>query len=94
MRLQDAINNADSIVIGAGAGLSTAAGFIYTGERFEQHFSDFIDKYHFRNMTAENPEAIYACINYDEIVCPDEIKEQTIALTGDAGDIIYDFVHN
>ena len=49
-RLKDAIDKAESIVIGAGAGLSTAAGFIYTGERFEQHFSDFIDKYHFTDM--------------------------------------------
>lgn len=270
LRLKEAISNADAVVIGAGAGLSTAAGFIYTGARFEQYFSDFIDKYHFTDMysggfypfpskeefwaywsryifvnrymdppkpvyenllrlvdgkdyfvittnvdhcfqkagfnkkrlfytqgdyglfqcsepchnetydneavirqmmkeqahmrvptkllpvcprcgkpmtmnlrsdhtfiedegwvmaaeryqgflqthhgklllleigvgfntpgiikypfwrmTAENPEAIYACINYDEIACPDEIKEQTISLTGDAGDIIYDLI--
>ena len=36
--------------IGAGAGLSTAAGFNYTGERFEQHFSDFAQKYGIRDM--------------------------------------------
>ena len=33
------------MVIGAGSGLSTAAGFTYTGERFEQHFSDFAQKF-------------------------------------------------
>ena len=47
-----------------------------------------IIKYPFWNMTAENPEATYACINYDETVCPDEIKEQAICLTGDAQDMI------
>ncbi len=49
-RLKNAIHDADAIVIGAGAGLSTAAGFTYSGERFEQYFSDFIQKYHFRDM--------------------------------------------
>ena len=48
--LKSGINSADSIIIGAGAGLSTAAGFIYSGERFEKCFSDFIAKYGFRNM--------------------------------------------
>ena len=38
------------MVIGAGSGLSTAAGFTYTGERFEQHFSDFAQKYGIRDM--------------------------------------------
>lgn len=49
-RLKTEINSADSIIIGAGAGLSTAAGFTYSGERFENYFSDFIAKYGFRNM--------------------------------------------
>ena len=44
-RLKNEIKNADAIVIGAGAGLSTAAGFTYSGERFEKYFADFIDKY-------------------------------------------------
>ena len=35
----------DAIVIGAGAGLSTAAGFTYGGERFEKYFGDFARKY-------------------------------------------------
>lgn len=35
------IEDADAIVIGAGAGLSTAAGFTYSGNRFEKYFSDF-----------------------------------------------------
>jgi NAD-dependent SIR2 family protein deacetylase len=37
-------------VIGAGAGLSTSAGFIYTGERFQKYFQDFAEKYHFKDM--------------------------------------------
>ena len=41
LELKERIAQADAIIIGAGAGLSTAAGFIYTGERFERTFSDF-----------------------------------------------------
>jgi NAD-dependent protein deacetylases, SIR2 family len=49
-RLKEAIRDADAVLIGAGAGLSTAAGFTYSGERFQEIFSDFIRKYHFRDM--------------------------------------------
>ena len=49
-RLKEEIGTADAIVIGAGAGLSTAAGFIYTGERFEKWFFDFIRTYGIRDM--------------------------------------------
>ncbi len=45
-----AIDNSDSIVIGAGAGLSTSAGFTYSGDRFEKYFSDFSKKYGFNDM--------------------------------------------
>ena len=48
--LKDEIENADAIVIGAGAGLSTSAGFTYSGERFEKWFSDFEEKYGFHDM--------------------------------------------
>ena len=44
------IQNADAILIGAGAGLSTSAGFTYSGKRFEENFPDFIAKYHFKDM--------------------------------------------
>ena len=50
MRLKDVINTADAVVIGAGAGLSTSAGFVYNGERFEKHFYDFAEKYGFNDM--------------------------------------------
>ena len=49
-RLWETLAAADAIVIGAGAGLSTSAGLIYTGERFERYFSDFAAKYSFRDM--------------------------------------------
>lgn len=44
------MREADAVVVGAGAGLSTAAGFTYSGERFQQHFADFINKYGFTDM--------------------------------------------
>ena len=49
-RLQTALQDCDAVVIGAGAGLSTSAGFVYTGERFEKYFSDFASKYGFSDM--------------------------------------------
>ena len=49
-RLRTALLDCDAVVIGVGSGLSTAAGFTYTGERFEQHFSDFARKYGIRDM--------------------------------------------
>ena len=49
-KLREAIKEADAVIVGAGAGLSTSAGFIYTGERFEKYFRDFADKYHFEDM--------------------------------------------
>ena len=49
-RLKDELQTADAIVIGAGAGLSTAAGFTYSGERFRRYFSDFEDKFGFHDM--------------------------------------------
>jgi len=49
-RLKENIENADAIVIGAGAGLSTSAGFTYSGERFEKYFSDFKDRFGIRDM--------------------------------------------
>lgn len=49
-RLRTALEEADAVVIGAGAGLSTSAGFTYAGERFRAHFSDFAAKYDFSDM--------------------------------------------
>lgn len=49
-KLRGEIESADAIVIGAGAGLSTSAGFAYSGERFEQNFADFHKKYGITDM--------------------------------------------
>lgn len=48
--LKEKLADADAVLIGAGAGLSTAAGFDYSGERFSKVFPDFIAKYHFSDM--------------------------------------------
>ncbi|HIU25386.1 MAG TPA: Sir2 silent information regulator family NAD-dependent deacetylase [Candidatus Copromorpha excrementigallinarum] len=49
-RLKKALEECEGILIGAGAGLSTSAGFTYTGERFKKYFSDFEEKYGFHDM--------------------------------------------
>ena len=49
-KLYEALQSADAVVVGAGAGLSTSAGFTYSGERFQKHFADFIEKYGFTDM--------------------------------------------
>ena len=50
LELKERIAQADAVMIGAGAGLSTAAGFVYSGERFNRYFSDFSQKYGFHDM--------------------------------------------
>ena len=65
-RLRDALDRADAVLIGAGAGLSTAAGLSYSGERFERYFSDFARKYGIRDIYSggfypfETPEETWA----------------------------------
>ena len=49
-QLKTALQECDAVVIGAGAGLSTSAGFVYDGERFKKYFSDFEAKYGFHDM--------------------------------------------
>ena len=49
-QLKEKIEEADTIIIGSGAGLSTSAGFTYTGDRFTKYFSDFQKKYGFQDM--------------------------------------------
>ncbi len=64
--IQSMIDNAEAIVIGAGAGLSTSAGFTYSGERFEKYFGDFASRYGFNDMYSggfypfETPEELWA----------------------------------
>ena len=65
-RLQAALREADAVVVGAGAGLSAAAGFSYSGARFEAYFSDFAAKCGFHDMYTggfypyETPEEYWA----------------------------------
>ena len=49
-QLKAALRDSDAVIIGAGAGLSTSAGFTYSGERFKASFADFISKYGFEDM--------------------------------------------
>ena len=65
-KLKNAVEEADAVVIGAGAGLSTSAGFTYSGERFEKYFSDFGEKYGIKDMYSggfypyKTPEEMWA----------------------------------
>lgn len=49
-KLRETLAHVDAVIIGAGAGLSTSAGFVYTGERFDRYFRDFSEKYHYSDM--------------------------------------------
>lgn len=94
IRLKDALKASDVVIIGAGAGLSTAAGFTYTGERFEKYFSDFIEKYGFTDMYSggfypfETPEEHWAywsryiyCNRYTD--APNGVYKQLFELVKD-----------
>ena len=65
-RLKRALDRAEAVVVGAGAGLSASAGLTYSGPRFEARFGDFIERYHFRDMYSagfypyDTPEAYWA----------------------------------
>ena len=48
--LKEVLARAEAVVIGAGAGMSAAAGLTYGGERFQKYFSDFIRRYHMTDM--------------------------------------------
>ncbi|GEM_PF-3470861 len=48
-----------------------------------------IIKYPFWQMTAKNPNAIYACINQGQAVCPQEIKKQSICMDADIGQVLH-----
>lgn len=50
VKLREVLDNTDTIVIGAGAGMSASAGFSYSGERFEKYFSDFKQHYGIKDM--------------------------------------------
>ena len=95
-KLKHELDTADAVIIGAGAGLSTSAGFTYTGERFHRYFSDFEEKYGFRDMYAggfypyKTPEehwaywSRYIAINrYTDMPKPDCGKPMAMNLRSD-----------
>ena len=47
-----------------------------------------IIKYPFWQMTAQNPKAVYACLNYSEAFCPKQLEERSICIDGDSGAVI------
>ncbi len=47
-----------------------------------------IIKYPFWQMTAQNPKAVYACLNYGDAAAPQEIREQSICIDGDIGEVL------
>lgn len=49
-KLHEAFETADAVIVGAGSGLSTSAGFDYSGERLQKYFGDFVEKYGMRDM--------------------------------------------
>lgn len=51
-----------------------------------------IIKYPFWQMAAENRQATYACINYGEAACPEEIESQSICMDGDIGNVLSDLI--
>ena len=51
-QLKEILAEADTVIVGAGAGLTASAGFQYKGKRFWKYFRDFAEKYHFRDMYA------------------------------------------
>ncbi len=68
--------------------LRTRGGRILFLELGVGYNTPVIIKYPFWNMTAGNPDAVYACINYGEAVCPAEIEGRSICIDGDIGTAI------
>ena len=93
-KLRAALNASDAVVIGAGAGLSTAAGYTYSGERFKKLFGDFAARYGFTDMYSggfypyDSLEEYWAfwsryimCNRYDPVPTP--LYEQLLGIVHD-----------
>ena len=93
-KLRDALATTDAVVVGAGAGLSTAAGYTYSGPRFSRLFGDFAARYGFSDMysggfypydTLEEHWAFWSryvmCNRYDPI--PGHVYQQLLDLLRD-----------
>lgn len=92
--LRNQLSQADAILIGAGSGLSTAAGLTYAGERFQKYFGDFAEKYGIQDMYSggfypfENMETYWAwwsrhiyCNRY--VKAPNDVYETLLSLVKD-----------
>ena len=93
-KLKLALDQADAVVVGAGAGLSASAGLTYSGERFQKNFGDFIEEYGIRDMYSggfypfETLEEYWAWWSRHIMVnryekAPKPVYEQLRALVGD-----------
>ena len=93
-KLRAALNASDAVVIGAGAGLSTAAGYTYSGERFKKLFGDFAARCGFTDMYSggfypyDSLEEYWAfwsryimCNRYDPVPTP--LYEQLLGIVHD-----------
>lgn len=93
-RLKQTLDEADAVVIGAGAGLSASAGLTYDGERFQRNFGDFAKKYGIRDMYSGGfypfpaPEEYWAWWSRHIMVnryedAPKPVYQNLLALVGD-----------
>lgn len=53
-----------------------------------------IIKYPFWQMTVKNPKSTYACINFGEAFCPEEIQNQSICINADIKKVLEDIKNN
>ena len=60
---------------------------LFRSERSPRLIGDSI-KYPFWKMTAQNPKAVYACLNFGEAYAPDEIAAQSILINGDIHSVL------
>ena len=51
-----------------------------------------IIKYPFWQITAKNPNAVYACINFNEAFCPEELEKKSICIGGDIAEVLWDMI--
>ena len=84
------LRNADAVIIGAGAGASTAAGIQYGGKRFTENFSEFIKKYGSQYMTDMYDGFCLIRLNMDEAVVPESFGDRAIGIGGDMAKAITD----